>query len=507
MTTEIHSPIPPDTGSYGKFPGRNLLAFFLVFFVVGLAVIIKFDSYFTDFYKIAKCDISAYDNGGFMSECDAIGQDPQDGVNPYGYGSIYMGTQANAVKNAQEADVIIFGNSRTGRSFSTDAIDNYFKDKGLTYFILAFEGAGYKSAVMTTQRLGLENKIILINNEIFYANKISGGFADIVSFPEKYRTRFAFFHAAQSLQKWSCSSNIPFLSDYYCHGTAKTGSRSAVNGRTEWTDVRPETAKPIMFTRNSRLAMRGVYGAHADELVNLPAFKKSCPILYLVNAPASSPDLMKSMAEKLGIQSVFTDVPGLMTYDNSHMDRPNSERWAQEFVKDLDVSISNCLKGEGRKDIIAPKMTALDMDGATDFADWTLSDSLTIVPGKMKAPLPAPRADTALKPGSKAQTMRKVLREQPIKAGSELTFRVWMWADEPSAVRLQIVRSCSRDTPMETSALFFSVGPEPKPYEVTAQFTHDHDCALLQLIFTGDDTQTHLWQWRADYAPPPVKAP
>ena len=97
-------------------------------------------------------------------------------VHRYHFGSIYLGIETEAVENARTADVLIFGNSRTYRSFSTDTIDAYFKEKNLTYMVLAVEGSSFRSAIYTIEALGLKPRIIMVNNEIFYSDRVSPAF-------------------------------------------------------------------------------------------------------------------------------------------------------------------------------------------------------------------------------------------------------------------------------------------------------------------------------------------
>jgi len=158
--------IVDNTISYATAPRWKILTFLCVFLVAGVFTIIKFDSYFTDFWKIRNCNPDGYERGDFMTACGGIK------VDRYSFGSIYLGAQKNAVKNAENADVIVFGNSRTMRSFSTDALDSYFKEKGLTYMVLASEGASFRSSVLTSERMKIKPKIIMVNSEMFVSDEI-----------------------------------------------------------------------------------------------------------------------------------------------------------------------------------------------------------------------------------------------------------------------------------------------------------------------------------------------
>jgi len=303
--------------SYTTSSGRKVLAFFLVFLVCGVGTIIKFDTYFTDFWRIRVCDPTPYTQDDFMWGCQGIT------VSRYDSGSIFLGVQKDAIRNAENADVVIFGNSRTKRSFSTTAIDEYFKSKGLTYVVLAAEGAGYKSALITMERFNLKPKIIMVNHEIFYTDFISPNFRELVDFPEKYKTRFTFFYNAQRVQKWACQSNIKWLKEYYCSGTVRGRWRSARTASMKWNLER----------------MAGQMVRRSRELLEFKGYEESCPIWYIVNSPKAGTNALKIAEEELGIQTVYKEVAGLYSYDDSHLDRPNSEKWAKEFVKAHDDDI------------------------------------------------------------------------------------------------------------------------------------------------------------------------
>ena len=71
-----------NTIQYSKASGFKLLAFLCIFLIAGVISIIKFDSYFTDFWKIRKCNPEGYARGDFMTACGGIK------VDRYAFGSI-----------------------------------------------------------------------------------------------------------------------------------------------------------------------------------------------------------------------------------------------------------------------------------------------------------------------------------------------------------------------------------------------------------------------------------
>lgn len=550
-----------NTISYTRNSGWKVLAFLCVFLIAGIATIIKFDSYFTDFWKIRKCSPEGYASQDFMTSCAGIK------IDRYSFGSIYLGSQKNAVKNAEDADVIVFGNSRTMRSFSTDAIDNYFRSKGLTYMVLASEGASFRSAVLTADKMKLSPKIVMVNNEIFISDKVSAGFRELVDFPDKYKTRFDFFNMAQTVQRSACASNVDWLKKFYCLGKSKGNWRSASTGRLKWDLIAADEKQELVIPRKD-IGARVVpkFIPNAKELIGHSDFQKSCPILYIVNSPVSSADMLEGIGNAFDVQTIYTELDKLYTYDKSHLDRPNSEKWAQEFVKELDPLIEVCLSGNGkpnfdkaeaymrnyevqqaeiaarrenatkaledrlaareerdekaaeiraerakkreqtRLDALRPKgvpyiAETADVTGLSNFEQWDRSGEIEVLDKASLAPNQKAQVDRIIIKKSPAR-IRYIYRDQPIKAGTTLTFGGWFWSNNPDAsIRLQIVRSCSSTTPLETASLNSNLTKNPYRLEVSHTFKYDHECALVQILGLGDGVEINAWQGRADFSP------
>lgn len=484
--------------SYTQKPGWKMLAFLCVFLIAGAVAVVKFDSYFTDFWKIRKCNPEGYARGDFMTACGGIK------VDRYSFGSIYLGAQKNAVKNAEDADVIVFGNSRTMRSFSTDAIDNYFKDKGLSYMVLASEGASFRSAVLTSERMKIKPKIVMVNSEIFVADKVSPAFRDLVDFPEKYETRYSFFNTAQTLHKKICTSDGNFLKKTYCQGRTKANWRSAETGRFDW-DLVAAPEKQVIFDYSLKEdhPLSGEYTDRAVELFEMPNYEKSCPVLYQVNSPRALPKLMESMAKSLGVQSVFAYMGGLATYDKSHLDRPNSEQWAEEFIKALDPVINNCLAGKGKLNIVEPEtfdIVTADTQGVSDFETWRTRFGMRVEDAALQSPDGTQTTDRLSTSDEINARLYKSFSDTPIKAGTTMSFGGWFWTDEDDMrVRVQIIRGCSSENPMESNSKSYKLSTEPQRITVEHTFENDQKCGLVLLSVNQPNSSLKAWRGRVDY--------
>ena len=342
----------------------------------------------------------------------------------------------------------------------------------------------------------------MVNNEIFYTDKISSAFLELVEFPDKYRTRYQFFHTAQTMQKKICSSKLTALKSYYCNGTNLTRWRSADTGRINWDlEAEPEKQLLVAYKPDSRLSLNLKFSENAKELLNHPnILKNSCPVLYLVNSPVSSPQLMEAMADDLGVQSAFSHVDGIYTYDKSHLDRPNSEKWAKEFVKSLDPAIDYCLAGNKREERKELDFSEQIIDGKSDFETWRAVAGAVVLNDAAKAPNKVKNADIVRikKPGSKIQL---IMSKQAITSGDKITFGIWLWTNEDTTARIQIVRSCSAKTPVETAGATVGLTEKPKRFEIEHTFEHDHKCAMVQIVGLKPESKIIAWQSLIDYVP------
>ena len=215
------------------------------------------------------------------------------------------------------------------------------------YFVLAAEGSGFRFSSHILRSQNIQPKILLINNESFYADRLAPIHQELINFPRRYRKQFAWFGFAQQIQdklRRDPVTQPSRLQSYYCSGNLTAGWRSADNGTFFRAMSRNPVAEKIEFAPASRMRAFDLYMKNADAFYEAIPSKNSCSILYLVPSKLSSPQLGQKMAGAIGAGWVFPEVEDLYSYDGSHLDPENSEKWAQAFVRDLDPEIDRCLQ-------------------------------------------------------------------------------------------------------------------------------------------------------------------
>jgi len=139
-----------------------------------------------------------------------------------------------------------------------------------------------------------------------------------------------------------------------------------------------------------------------------------------------------------------------------------------------------------------------DIAGDSDFESYRLRDGVTVQDSVAEAPDGTMTADTftVAKAGVPIQ---KIFRATEIKAGTTMTFGGWFWSEDALDIQLRLIKSCTRDTPMESFAQNHYLSEKPKRLTVSYTFKEDHGCALIRMVALKPETTFNAWRARADY--------
>src|SRR5882724_1496469 len=171
------------------------------------------NSYLALFIRIAQCAAAPPRPELTLVDCGDVS------TRFYYSGSLYLLVDKELVDGLRAADVVILGNSRTQRTFASEAIDRYFRQKGLRYFVLASEGSGFRFSQMILERAGVRPRILMINNESFMVDVLEDTNRDVVLYPDRFSVVLSAFYYSKKLQQWICASSMSRLRSFYCHGT------------------------------------------------------------------------------------------------------------------------------------------------------------------------------------------------------------------------------------------------------------------------------------------------
>lgn len=285
------------------------------------------------------CDSSGYRHGYFMAYCDYAT------AGDYEHGALYYGLERTAIRQLQQADVVLMGNSRLMFATSTAATDDFFRRLGLRYYVLGF-GYGETSEfpLKLLMRYGVHPRAVIVNADPFFQPGLSPPAADVTSGKPEIFKKYVGKAMAQRVHKSICR-----LWPSACQPRANAIFRSVRDGRWHWEgsfqtgQIFPLTADhtlPAWFDENLR-ALAGV----GDDFRRTLGLERRCILLTGIPVPAID---SSAMAEKLGaamaVPVVTARVTDLHTIDGSHLDSDSANRWAAAFFANLEPALESCLK-------------------------------------------------------------------------------------------------------------------------------------------------------------------
>jgi hypothetical protein len=267
----------------------------------------------------------------------------------YEHGALYLGTEKRAVINLKNADVIIFGNSRAQVAFSTKAVNKYFNDREVSYYLLGFgydEPSVFAKALIS--KLKLHPKLVIINTDpTFFSGSISLAGSDAIAESIPSRARSELFHILDSVHGPLCARF-----KYICRPQSRQLSiyRSIDNGSWLWhgnylsPDLVISEITPTKLTPWDMALLPSQLNNARQFLADLDLSQRCIVLTGVPNPYSNAEEWAAAMGQALGVSTITPKLEGLKTMDNSHMNEPSAERWSTTFLTDFDPVLENCLR-------------------------------------------------------------------------------------------------------------------------------------------------------------------
>jgi hypothetical protein len=173
---------------------------------IGLVVTYLGDGYLSVFWRIAKCNWKPPADNAAMVECHKVIP------SFYRTGGLFLDVDPKLSDALRTADVVITGHSRTVETFVTRPSDNlmdvYFRNKGLTFFVLAEEGSGFRYRRLVVDKLGVRPKIALINTDDVIADILQDWNREVIFNQDRFKWPFKVVHFAIGLQNYICRPDL-----------------------------------------------------------------------------------------------------------------------------------------------------------------------------------------------------------------------------------------------------------------------------------------------------------
>lgn len=254
------------------------------------------------------------------------------------------GMDADMLRNLQEADVLLMGNSRLMFALRGDALRQYFVARGLKPFALGFgHEEQHRFPLEVMRRHGLHPKVVIANIDNFFGGVTSPWgervLRDTVFDAWKTEHEAAASHAVRR----AIHRVVPHVPDLW------TGEREFIIYRSERDGAWFIATE---FGHGSRLGTfyRGRDTVRPHNIQLARAFKDAVEaaggrvIFALVPGRDVSLTHAQMLADLVGVPLVAPDVADLRTMDGSHLTDESAARYASVFFQHLDPVLDDLLR-------------------------------------------------------------------------------------------------------------------------------------------------------------------
>jgi hypothetical protein len=271
----------------------------------------------------------------FLAYCESYFAD-------YEHGALYYGSEPNLRKNIRNAEVLFLGSSRLQAAFSTKAVRDFFRARGVRYFLLGFgygEASAFAQAVM--ERSMASPKLLVINADPFFIDDMSPPAREAKEPTPLWWWRFGLKMAFQHVQPGLCR-----IAHSICAEDRRSIFRSLTDGQWSWAaSYIRDNSIPIGEDVKERLAPDQIERAKevGEVFLRRIGIKRACVVMTgTPNSDLNSPEIAKVLAEALGTHSLTPDLPDLSTIDGGHLNPRSAERWSGAFLEELAPQLRSC---------------------------------------------------------------------------------------------------------------------------------------------------------------------
>ena len=326
--------ILPDCRVKEKRKWKAYVAIFAVMAFVSAVVtpvaIMTFDNF--------ACRTQPHGPDDFLAYC----RSPRYG--DYEHGALYYGLEPKARESIRAAQVLFLGSSRLQAAFAANATREYFRARGIRYFVMGFgygDVSPFEQPVM--ERSGASPKVIVINTDPFFVepNRLSEPAKEAIEGGPKYLWRLTQKMAFQRVHRIICRV-VPL-----CPESEPSIFRSATDGQWNWIGPYTEEREvPIDQELKERIPQFEIERAKTigEIFLNRIGLDRRCVVF--TGIPSNGLDLTEVaevLATALHTRFLAPKIDGLATVDGGHFNSRSAELWSAAFVEALTPIVNECL--------------------------------------------------------------------------------------------------------------------------------------------------------------------
>ena len=279
------------------------------------------------------CPATGYGTDAFVADCNA------SAYGDYDHGAFWFGLEPHAARAAAAADVLFLGSSRLQFGLSTPAVSEWFAGAAASRFLFGFSDT--ETVVFTApmlERLQARPKAVVINADRFFDDRVSRPAQEIVAGDVRIEWRYRIKRRWQAWHRELCGSWSPLC------GRGTVVYRSRVDGSWQLLGTPIDRPMPVSDRAEGDRERWSEFGALAHRFVSTLPVPRECVLLTIVPTVETRRAEAQAIAAAAGVVLVAPDVPGLQTFDGSHLDAASAERWSLAFLDAAGPRLRDCLR-------------------------------------------------------------------------------------------------------------------------------------------------------------------
>ncbi len=268
--------------------------------------------------------------GAFLSNCNSAT------YGDYDHGAFWFKLEPNAQLAVAAAKVLFLGNSRLQFALSGDDTARWFREAGISYYLL---GLSYSETVMFVgpllERIEPRARAVVINVDRFFDDRVSPP-AEQIMRDKDSAARYREKRSWQSLHRPICTA-LPFI----C-GQTLAVYRENSNGSWRTSGVLPDEAATVSDGKPSNTDRWPAYISLARKFVDDLGVAPQCVVLTLVPTVDAKRSEAQAIADALGRPLIAPRIDDLKTFDGSHLEPASARRWAAAFLDAAGPRLREC---------------------------------------------------------------------------------------------------------------------------------------------------------------------
>lgn len=252
---------------------------------------------------------------------------------------IYQGMEGSD-RPLRDADVLFFGSSRPLVAFTRSSLGDFFERHGLSYYNLSFSGGTDVFARALVEKFDLAPRLAIIDANEFFTGEntpmaqrvMDGSRFDALKRVYERRTAYRVRHSLHRALPHLSGRDLPWIPSWMIF-------RSMRDGTWEFAAYKRMQAEPVYSPPRYPRDIPEEHFRAAERFTRLLQDRGATVVLTFVPSARNDRWRAVEISERLGLPLISPELPDLMTYDGSHLDKPGVARFTGAFLLELEDRI------------------------------------------------------------------------------------------------------------------------------------------------------------------------